>query len=76
MNVRATIFAIALTTLAASSSVSAALPDPGMEIDPERTAVLITDPQNDFLSPHKIYGPETNTVWTTEQAVQKISGNK
>ncbi len=27
------------------------LPDPGMEIDRERTAVVITDPQNDFLSP-------------------------
>ena len=54
MNVRPSIFAIALTTLAASSAVSAALPDPGMEIDPERTAVLITDPQNDFLSPHGV----------------------
>ena len=30
---------------------SAALPDPGMEIVPGRTALLITDPQNDFLSP-------------------------
>ena len=28
-----------------------ALPTPGMEIDPERTALLVTDPQNDFLSP-------------------------
>ena len=28
-----------------------ALPDPGMVIDPERTALLVTDPQNDFLSP-------------------------
>jgi nicotinamidase-related amidase len=26
-----------------------ALPDPGMVIDPERTALLVTDPQNDFL---------------------------
>jgi len=25
-----------------------------MTIDPERTAVLITDPQNDFLSPHGV----------------------
>jgi len=29
----------------------AALPDPGMEIVEGRTALLITDPQNDFLSP-------------------------
>ena len=27
------------------------LPDPGMEIDPTNTALLVTDPQNDFLSP-------------------------
>lgn len=28
-----------------------ALPNPGLEIDPKRTALVITDPQNDFLSP-------------------------
>ncbi len=28
-----------------------ALPNPGMEIDKEQTALVITDPQNDFLSP-------------------------
>jgi nicotinamidase-related amidase len=32
----------------------AQLPDPGMTIDPERTAVVITDPQNDFLSPEGV----------------------
>lgn len=31
--------------------VFAALPNPGMEIVPGRTALVITDPQNDFLSP-------------------------
>ncbi len=30
------------------------LPDPGMEIDPENTALVITDPQNDFLSPEGV----------------------
>ena len=54
MKLRANLLAIALTTLAASSTTVAALPDPGMTIDPERTAVLITDPQNDFLSPHGV----------------------
>ena len=29
----------------------AQIPDPGMEIVPGRTALVITDPQNDFLSP-------------------------
>lgn len=28
-----------------------ALPNPGVQIDPERTALVVTDPQNDFLSP-------------------------
>lgn len=27
------------------------LPDPGMKIDPSNTALVISDPQNDFLSP-------------------------
>ena len=31
--------------------VTAQLPDPGLTIDASRTAVVITDPQNDFLSP-------------------------
>ncbi|MFZ5503421.1 MAG: isochorismatase family protein [Pseudomonadota bacterium] len=36
---------------AVSSSAWAGLPDPGMTIDPARTALVVTDPQNDFLSP-------------------------
>ena len=40
---------VALTVLA--TGASAQLPDPGIEIDYERIAVVITDPQNDFLSP-------------------------
>jgi biuret amidohydrolase len=28
-----------------------ALPNPGVIIDPQRTALVVTDPQNDFLSP-------------------------
>jgi len=54
MKIRSTLVAISLTALTASSTLSAALPDPGMEIDPGRTAVLITDPQNDFLSPQGV----------------------
>jgi len=51
----------------------AGLPDPGMKIDPENTALLITDPQNDFLSPDGVmWGvvgknvEETNTVENIE----------
>jgi nicotinamidase-related amidase len=47
--------AIIRTTLAVSmligGNVMAQLPNPGLDIDPARTAVVITDPQNDFLSP-------------------------
>ena len=43
---------IALVALALTAgSATAQLPDPGLEIDPGRTALVITDPQNDFLSP-------------------------
>jgi nicotinamidase-related amidase len=32
----------------------AQLPDPGLVVEPGRTAVVITDPQNDFLSPEGV----------------------
>lgn len=41
---------IAWIGLAASSALSA-LPDPGMQVEKGRTALVVTDPQNDFLSP-------------------------
>lgn len=41
---------IALLFSVASTSL-AELPDPGMSITPGNTALVITDPQNDFLSP-------------------------
>jgi len=40
-----------LLVVGAVSAASAQLPDPGMEIDPANTALVVTDPQNDFLSP-------------------------
>jgi nicotinamidase-related amidase len=42
----------ALVTL--TGTASAALPDPGVDISGGRTALLITDPQNDFLSPEGV----------------------
>ena len=41
---------LALGTLGASAA-QAQLPDPGLAIDPEGTALVLIDPQNDFLSP-------------------------
>jgi nicotinamidase-related amidase len=40
-----------LSLVALTNTANAQLPDPGVEIVPGRTALLITDPQNDFLSP-------------------------
>ena len=51
MKLRNTFLTLTLATIALSSAAQAQLPDPGMDIDPGRTALLITDPQNDFLSP-------------------------
>ncbi|MHC4573456.1 MAG: cysteine hydrolase family protein [Planctomycetota bacterium] len=43
-----------MVILAITSTVSGALPDPGMEIVRGRTALVVTDPQNDFLSPNGV----------------------
>jgi nicotinamidase-related amidase len=46
--------AAAVLVLAAVRSAEAQLPVPGMEVDLARTAIVITDPQNDFLSPEGV----------------------
>ena len=46
-----TLAAAALVMSLAAQEAQAQLPDPGMTIDRERTALVVTDPQNDFLSP-------------------------
>ncbi|MFT7211462.1 MAG: nicotinamidase-related amidase [Granulosicoccus sp.] len=66
----------------AVSNVNAALPDPGMEIVEGRTALLITDPQNDFLSPDGVaWGvvgknvTENNTVGNIEILLKAAKEN-
>ncbi len=51
MNTRIQVIVIAASLLLAGGTATAQLPDPGMQIDTTRTALVITDPQNDFLSP-------------------------
>lgn len=51
MNIRNTLLTSTLLVASMASVTNAALPDPGVEIVPGRTALVITDPQNDFLSP-------------------------
>ena len=48
-----TLGTVALLTAAVSTTL-AALPDPGMQIEKGRTALVVTDPQNDFLSPRGV----------------------
>ncbi|MCP3869281.1 MAG: cysteine hydrolase [Gammaproteobacteria bacterium] len=48
-----TVVAVAVLNTATSTTF-AALPDPGMQIEKGRTALVVTDPQNDFLSPEGV----------------------
>ncbi len=51
---RTSVFHLSLAAgflLCLTQTATAELPDPGMKIDSRNTALLITDPQNDFLSP-------------------------
>jgi nicotinamidase-related amidase len=48
------IVATLLTLLSLANVANAQLPDPGVELVAGRTALLITDPQNDFLSPEGV----------------------
>jgi nicotinamidase-related amidase len=43
-----------LAVIIGQRSVYAQLPNPGLVIDPARTALVVTDPQNDFLSPQGV----------------------
>ena len=46
--------AMLAVVLAVAGGVGAGLPDPGMKIDASNTALVVTDPQNDFLSPEGV----------------------
>ncbi len=48
---KAIIHTILAVSMLIGANAMAQLPNPGLDIDPARTAVVITDPQNDCLSP-------------------------
>lgn len=61
---------------------SGQLPNPGMQIDPTNTALVISDPQNDFLSPEGVtWGvvgesvTENNTVENIERLLKVTKQN-
>lgn len=67
-------FIITLLTLAGLTNVAKAqLPDPGMEIVAGRTALLITDPQNDFLSPDGVAWGVVGKSVTDNNTVENIA---
>ncbi len=77
-----TIITGVLMIMSFASIASAELPNPGMQIDPERTALVITDPQNDFLSPKGVtWGvvgksvTENNTVANIEALLKVAKAN-
>ena len=51
---------------------TAQLPDPGLVVDPERTAVVVTDPQNDFLSPEGVTWGLVGASVTANHTVENI----
>ena len=65
------IVAIVVGSLAAVGAY-AQLPDPGLKIDPARTAVVITDPQNDFLSPDGVTWGLVGASVTANKTVENI----
>lgn len=61
----------ALTLLSFASPVAAQLPDPGMDVD-DRTALVITDPQNDFLSPEGVTWAVVGESVTRNNTVENL----
>jgi len=64
------------------ANAAAQLPDPGLVIEPGRTAIVITDPQNDFLSPEGVtWGvvgksvTANHTVKHIETLIREAKGN-
>ena len=72
MKSKLTIVTAALTLVGLTSIANAQLPDPGVEITPGRTALLITDPQNDFLSPKGVTWGVVGKSVTDNNTVENI----
>lgn len=69
-NIQMTVLFAALTIV--PTGAWAQLPDPGFVIDPERTALVVTDPQNDFLSPNGVTWGVVGKSVTENHTVENI----
>ncbi len=63
---------LTLTAISFAQVATAALPNPGMDVDGGRTALLITDPQNDFLSPDGVAWGVVGKNVTETKTVENI----
>jgi len=72
MKARLTLSTIALAAAAFTGIAAAELPDPGVTIVEGRTALLITDPQNDFLSPKGVTWGVVGKSVTENNTVENI----
>lgn len=61
-----------LLILSIATASLANLPNPGMTIERSRTALVITDPQNDFLSPNGVTWGVVGKSVTENNAVENI----
>jgi pimeloyl-ACP methyl ester carboxylesterase/nicotinamidase-related amidase len=66
-----TIIANLIVILSFNTSLSAQLPDPGFSID-KNTAIVITDPQNDFLSPNGVTWGVVGESVTKNKTVENL----
>jgi len=74
MTRKLTSFAITATLIWILTTTAglAQLPDPGMKIDPANTALLVTDPQNDFLSPNGVTWGVVGKSVTENRTVENL----
>ncbi len=63
---------LAAVAFVAHMPASAQLPDPGFTIDTERTALVVTDPQNDFLSPEGVTWGVVGKSVTENRTVENL----
>jgi nicotinamidase-related amidase len=63
--------ALSLVLVASATTIFAQLPDPGFTVD-ENTAIVITDPQNDFLSPDGVTWGVVGESVTANNTVDNI----
>ncbi len=72
MKLRNALLGVVLATVGLTTIANAQLPDPGVEIVSGRTALLITDPQNDFLSPKGVTWGVVGKSVTDNNTVENI----